>query len=57
MQSIRSGIRDVIFLAGLGTAGYGLSMFSLPAAVIFAGLSVSVLSVLGASRSTNEPPE
>lgn len=51
---IRSTIRDGIFLAGLALADYGIWMVHKPSAVVFGGLAIAAIAMLGA-KSDIEP--
>lgn len=52
----RAILRDVIFLAGLGTVAYGIYLISTASAIIFAGACAAVLAYLSAPVP-NEPTE
>jgi hypothetical protein len=44
--AVSSVVLDLLFLAGLGIACYGISLLNKPAAIIFAGLATSILAYL-----------
>jgi len=53
---IRAAIRDGVFLAGLALADYGIWTVHRPAAIIFAGLAIAAIAMLGAQNPI-EPHE
>lgn len=46
--NIRQFTRSCFVVGGLALAAYGIFLWSKPAALLFAGLSISALAVLGA---------
>jgi glucose dehydrogenase len=50
-RAVPALLRDVVGLSGLAAIGYGTWLIYVPAAFIFAGLAMLVISILLARRS------